>query len=68
MTGCECSEHGWKFTFVVLIGVDQQAEANEMDVRRQREKEMLLEMAAAAGSRAGARDGAPEVPAGCNPQ
>lgn len=53
MTGYECREHGWKFTFVVLICVNPQVEARR-----------LLEMAAQAGARDGSAEGAPS----CNPQ
>lgn len=57
MTGYECRDHGWKYTFVVLIGVTPKT-------AQQLAHERLLEMAAQAGARDGSAEGAPS----CNPQ
>ena len=57
MTGFECREHGWKYTFVVLIGVTPKTP-------QQLAHERLLEMAAQAGAKDGSAEGAPS----CNPQ
>lgn len=57
MTGYECREHGWKYTFVVLMGVTPKTP-------QQLGHERLLEMAAQAGARDGSAGGAPQ----CNPQ